>query len=109
MKTIKMTSQQYIALATVGVMSAGIVGSASVAHAGAKSKRNLAIGLGAVTAYGIIKKNKTVAIAGGLGTAYAYSKYKKAQKAEDRNEQARVQWYKNRYGRSWRNYYKKGA
>lgn len=109
MKTIKITSQQAIALATVGAMSAGIVGSAGVAHAGSKGKRNLAIGLGAVTAYGIVKKKRTLAIAGGLGTAYAYSKYRKAKKAEGRNEQARVQWYKNRYGRSWRNYYRKGA
>ena len=33
---------------------------------GTKGKRNLAIGLGAVTAYGLIKKKKTVAIVGGV-------------------------------------------
>jgi hypothetical protein len=106
---MKTTTHSQVALATLGVMSASIIGSAGVAHADAKSKRNLAIGLGAVTAYGLLKKNKTVAIAGGLGTAYAYSKYSKAKKAEDRNEARRTQWYQQRYGSNWRQYYRKGS
>jgi hypothetical protein len=34
---------------------------------------------GAVTAYGLLKGNKTAAIAGGLGTAYAYKRYRDAK------------------------------
>ncbi len=106
MKTIKLTSQQAIALATLGVMSAGTLGGMSVAQANTKGKRNLTIGLGAVTAYGLIKRNKTVAIAGGLGTAYAYSRYRKAHKQDKRRSQL---WYRNRYGRNWRNHYRMGG
>jgi hypothetical protein len=108
MKTIKMTSQRMVALATLGVMTAGTLGSMGVAQASSKSKRNLALGLGAVTAYGLIKKNKTIAIAGGLGTAYAYSKYRKAKKQEKAQGRRSQQWYKNRYGSNWRNHYVRG-
>jgi hypothetical protein len=43
------------------------------AQASKKSRRNTAIGLGAMTAYGLLNGNKTLSIVGGLGTAYAYS------------------------------------
>ena len=96
-----------IALGTLGVFALTAFGGAmQPAQASAKGKRNLAIGLGAVTAYGIVKKNKTVAIVGGVGTALAYRSYKKsARKAEQR----RIQWYKNRYGRNWRARYNRGT
>ena len=92
---MKILTQRKTAVALLGVMAASTLG-AGVVHAGSKGRRNTTIGLGAVTAYGLLKKNKTVAIAGGLGTAYAYSKYRKAKKAEDRNRDAR------RYGTSRR-------
>ena len=102
-----------IALGTLGVMTASAMGGLALtstsAEAGSKGRRNTTFGLGAVTAYGILKKKPVVAIAGGIGTAVAYSKYKKAKKAEKRNESARIQWYQQRYGRFWRNYYKPGA
>src|SRR5438105_2809442 len=81
-KTMKTTTQRKVALTTLGVMAATTVGgmglgTMGVAQASAKGKRNLALGLGAVTAYGLLKHNKTATIVGGLGTIYAYSKYKK--------------------------------
>lgn len=89
---MKTSSTKMVALSTLGVMAASMVGGMSLStapvYASAKSKRNLAIGLGAVTAYGIVKKKKTLAIGAGLGTAYAYSRYKKAKKAEDRQRSA---------------------
>lgn len=77
-----------VALSTLGVMAAstigGLVVTSAPAEAGSKGRRNTTIGLGAITAYGLLKKKKTVAIAGGIGTALAYSKYRKAKKAEQR-------------------------
>jgi hypothetical protein len=107
MKTNTITSQKFVALATLSIMGAGTLGTAGVALAGSKGRRNTTIGLGAITAYGILKKKKGVAIAGGLGTAYAYTRYRKAKKTERRGEARRIQWYKNRYGRNWRSYYRK--
>jgi hypothetical protein len=106
---MKITKQRSIALATLGVMTASTLGTVGVANAGSTGRRNTTIGLGAVTAYGLLKKNKTVAIAGGLGTAYAYTKYRKARKVEKNREARRIEWYKSRYGRNWRNFYQRGA
>ena len=103
------TTQSKVALGTLGVMLASTMGGMSVAHAGSKGRLNTTIGLGAVTAYGLLKKKKTVAIVGGLGTAYAYTKYRKAKKVENNREARRIEWYKNRYGRNWRNFYQRGA
>ncbi len=92
-----------VAFVTLGVFSATSLGVLSLpADASTKGRRNTTIGLGAVTAYGLIKRNKTVAIAGGIGTAIAYSRYNKSKK-RDRNR--RQSWYKRRYGRSWRNHF----
>ena len=96
-----------VALGTLGVFALTAFGGAmQPAEAAAKGKRNLAIGLGAVTAYGLVKKNKTVAIVGGVGTALAYRSYKKSAKKE---EQRRIQWYKQRYGSNWRARYNRGT
>ncbi len=95
-----------IAMGTLGAMALTTMGGMSAVQAGTKGKRNLAIGLGAVTAYGIVKKKRTLAIAGGVGTALAYRSYKKSAKAEERRRQA---WYQQRYGRNWRTYYKRGT
>ena len=83
------TTQSKVALGTLGVMLASTMGGMSVAHAGSKGRLNTTIGLGAVTAYGLLKKKKTVAIAGAVGTAYAYSKYRSAKKNESRQRNAR--------------------
>jgi hypothetical protein len=87
-ETMKIHTNRTIALSTLGVMTASMMGgvalTADPAHAGSKGRRNTTIGLGAVTAYGLLKKKKTVAIGGALGTAYAYSRYRKAKKQERR-------------------------
>ena len=106
---MKTTTQNKIALATLGVMSISTIGSVGVANASTKGRLNTTLGLGALTAYGLLKKNNTIAIAGALGTAYAYSKYSKAKKEEDRDEARRAQWYRERYGSAWRNHYRPGA
>jgi uncharacterized membrane protein YebE (DUF533 family) len=110
---MKINTNRKIALGTLGVMTASTLGGLALisapAQAGSKGRLNTTLGLGAVTAYGLLKKKKTVAIAGAVGTAVAYSKYNKARKQEKRDEARRVQWYQNRYGRFWRNYYKPGA
>lgn len=98
-----MNTTKIVALGTLGAMSLGTIASMSVpAHAGSKGRRNTTIGLGAITAYGLLKRNKKVAIIGGIGTAVAYSRYRSAKKKEDRRSRA---WYQNRYGRNWRNHY----
>jgi hypothetical protein len=55
------------------------------AQASKKGRLNTVIGAGAVTAYGLLKGNKTLAILGGLGTAYAYKRYRDAVKSERRH------------------------
>lgn len=56
------------------------------AHAGSKGRRNTTIGLGAVTAYGLLKRKKKLAIIGGIGTGIAYYRYRQARKSEKRRE-----------------------
>ena len=106
---MKTTSQRRIAVATLGVMAASTLGATTAAHAGSKGRLNTTLGAGAITAYGLLKGNKTVAIAGALGTAYAYTKYNSAKKAEKRtaqiNQRRSAQWYQQRYGRNWRNHF----
>ena len=92
-----------VALTMLGVLSVSSLGLLSApAQASTKGKRNTTIALGAVTAYGLLKRNKTVAIAGGVGTAIAYSRYNKSKKRDRNRRQA---WYRQRYGRNWRNHY----
>lgn len=92
-----------VALTMLGVLSVSSLGLLSTpAQASTKGKRNTAIGLGAVTAYGLIKHNKTATVIGGVGTVIAYSQYAKSKK---RDKQRRQAWFKRRYGRNWRNHY----
>jgi len=70
-------------LGTAAVMTASsVVGPLmSASHASVEGRRNTALAAGAVTAYGLIKRKKTVAIVGGLGTLYAYKRYRDAKKS----------------------------
>jgi hypothetical protein len=81
---------------------------AGTAPAQAKSKtwKKIAIGAGAVTGYGLLKGKGKVATIGGLATAGSYVMYKKSKKKEEAKRQA---WYKQRYGKNWRNHYKPGS
>lgn len=92
-----------VAFATLGVLSVSSLGLLSTpVEASTKGRRNTTIALGAVTAYGLLKHKKGVAIAGGIGTAIAYSRYSKSKK---RDKQRRQAWYRSHYGRNWRNHY----
>ncbi|HVF10263.1 MAG TPA: hypothetical protein VNA16_05645, partial [Abditibacteriaceae bacterium] len=75
---MKKQANRWIAFGLLGAMAATTFGGVGMpaAHASAKGRRNTTLGLGAVTAYGLIKKKKTVAIAGAVGTAVAYSRYR---------------------------------
>ena len=104
--------KRFIGLSVVTALTATTLGFgiAKPAEASTKGRRNTTIALGAVTAYGLLKKNKKVAIAGGVGTAIAYNRYAKKKSWEKRTaEQRRQAWYQQRYGRNWRAHYKKGS
>ena len=102
---------RFVALSVLFALMLTTLGAAFVtpAEASSKGRRNTTIALGAVTAYGLLKKKKTVAIAGGLGTAYAYTRYRKSKKRDRAREAQRVQWYQQRYGRTWRTPYRYGT
>lgn len=112
MKTI--TTHRALALGTLATMLATTLAGAGFTAAEAQKSsnawRNIAIGAGAVTAYGVVKKNKTATIAGGAGTAYSLYRYKRARDKEKKVKEARrIRWYKARYGRNWRTYYRRGT
>lgn len=90
-------TSKLIALGTAGVLMAGTFGGLglSEAQASTKGRRNTTIGLGAVTAYGLLKHKKKVAIAGGIGTAIAYSRYRKSKKRDARRRHYRSSRYRH--------------
>ena len=61
---------KWAALPLAVVMGAGI---AAPAHASREGRRNTAIALGAVAAYGVVKKNPTIAGLGTAGALYSYT------------------------------------
>ena len=82
-----MKLNQRLALLSAAVMSVSTLAGPMLAPAQAastKGRRNTAIAAGAVTAYGLLKGNKTVTILGGLGTAYAYKRYRDAKNSNRR-------------------------
>lgn len=98
----------YAALAAIAVcavsMSAPIIANAQssldqASHRRQKTKndwRNIAIGSGAATAYGLIKHDKTVTILGAAGTLYSLDRYEKDRKSQSKTDRARA----DRYGRA---------
>lgn len=107
MKTIKTNTNRWIALGTLGAMTlGGVAVTATPVEAGSKTWKKVTIGAAAVTGYGLIKKKGKVATIGGVATAGSYLMYRKSKKKEEARRQA---WYRQRYGRNWRNYYKPGA
>lgn len=94
-----------VAMGTTTVMGPFILS----AEASSKGRRNTAIAAGAATVYGLLKGNKTIAIVGGLGTAYAYKRYRDAKKSERRQTIGQVfgatpvyDSHRRRYSRSSR-------
>jgi len=97
---------RWIALSVLFAMLLTTLGGfVTPAHAGAKGRRNTTIGLGVLTGIALLKHKKTLAIAGALGTAYAYHRYRKAKKSERRHSRL---WYQRRYGRNWKYHYYHG-
>ena len=81
---------------------------AGAAYAGSKGKRNTAIGLGAVAAYGIIKKKPLVAGLAGGGAIYSYMQSRKdarRERARRRSRAYRKVYYRN--GRRYVRYYRR--
>ena len=64
------------------------------AEASTKGRRNTAIGLGILTGVALVKGKTGLAVAGALGTAYAYHRYRKGKKADRR----RAAWWRSHHG-----------
>jgi hypothetical protein len=95
-----LTKQRSVAFGTLAVFSATILGGAITAQpvqADSKTWKKVAVGAGAVTAYGLLKGKGKVATIGGLATAGSYLKYRSDKKKEDRNRNRRnARYYRRR-------------
>lgn len=84
------SKQRITALATLGVFTAtifgGVLTTPTPASADSKTWKKVAIGAGAVTAYGLVKGKKKVATVGGLVTAGSYLKYRSDKKKENKRK-----------------------
>ncbi len=93
------SKQRSVAFGTLAVFSAAVLGSMAMpqaAQADSKTWKKVAIGAGAVTAYGLVKGKGKVATIGGLATAGSYLKYRSDKKKEDRNRNRRAARYYRR-------------
>lgn len=92
--------QRTIALGTLAVVGATTFGGVAVQPAQASSStwKKIAIGAGAVTAYGLLKGKKDVATIGGVAAVGSYLKYRDEKKDEEREREAR----ENRWRRDYR-------
>jgi len=101
---MKRQTNRWIAVGTLGVMSIGGMGFLSGTAQAKKSTlyKYGTIAGAAVTGYGLVKGKGKVATVGALATAGSYYMYKHSKKNE---EERRQDWYRNRYGNSWRNHY----
>jgi hypothetical protein len=100
-----LNKQRTIALGTLGVLSATLMGglvAPTPAQASSSTWKKVAIGAGAVTAYGLVKHKGKIATIGGLATAGSYLKYRHDKKKETRSRA----WYQRRYGRNWQKHYR---
>ena len=105
-------TNRWIALCVLFAMMLTTLGGLFVrpAQAGAKGRRNTTIALGALTGVALLKHKKKLAIAGAVGTAWAYKRYRNQKKRERRAREARrIRWYQQRYGRYWRYHYRPGV
>jgi hypothetical protein len=96
--------QHWLARITaLAVLVSLLVITAPGVNASSKGRRNTTIGLGAATAYSLLRGKTTQGLILGAGTAYAYSRYRKSRKAEKRRAQlARNSRYRTRYHRRYR-------
>lgn len=88
--------QRTVALGTLGVMSATLLGGAmsTPAQASSSTWKKIAIGAGIVTGYGLLKHNNKLALIGGLATAGSYYKYKQDKKKEASRYRRSVRYYR---------------
>jgi len=95
------TKQKSVALATLAAVVTTSCASVFVqpAEANSNSWKNWAIGGAAITGYGLVQHNRGLALAGAVGTIYAYSRYRHARKREKQAEWRREHWhrYHHRY------------
>lgn len=100
--------KRIVALSTLAAMTLTTFGAAlTPAQAiSTSAKKKIAIGGAAVGAYGLLKGRKKTAIIGGAVAAGSYLWYRKSKKREEARRQA---YYRQRYGRNWRNHYKSGT
>jgi len=95
---VKQTNR-WIALGTLGVMTAGTLGmGVTAAQAGSTGRRNTTLALGALTVGALVKKKKKAAIVGAVGTAWAYKRYSN-EKRRERNRYNSQLLRRGRYGR----------
>ncbi len=94
-----------VSFALLGVLATSALGGAFAPVAQAKGSSTWKTGAivgGVLGGYGLLKKNKTVGLAGvGVG-AYSLYRLNKAKRNEKR--QSRL-FYQRRYGRNWRSHY----
>jgi hypothetical protein len=68
-----------------GLLTVGAPG----AHASSKGRKNTTLGLGALSAYGLLTGKTAMGLLAGGGTAYAYKRYRDAKKSDSRNRLSR--------------------
>lgn len=92
-RTLRMTALAMVS--SLGLM----LGSAGVAEAGSKGRRNTAIGLGAVALYGVVKKKPVVAGVAGGGAIYSYMSSRQKARGERNRRRSRAsrRSYSRRY------------
>jgi hypothetical protein len=67
-------------------------------QASSKGRLNTTLGLGAATAYTLLRGKTVPGLLLGAGTVYAYSRYRSAHNSERRNRYSRVRYYRTRSG-----------
>ncbi len=100
-----MLTRRIHAVVLAAVTAVGAIAAAAVpARADSEGTwRALTYGLGGLTAYGAVKRSPTMAIIGAAGTAYSYSRWKRAVRDRHRREA----YYRYRV-RGYRGYYRPG-
>jgi len=76
-----------------GLFAAGTPG----VQASSKGRKNTTIGLGAATAYSLMRGKGTQGLVLGAGTAYAYKRYRDSRKSEKRRARAARARVNSRY------------
>ncbi len=94
---MKKMRTRIVALATLGALALTSFGRVAPAHAGSKGRKNVMLGAAAVTAYGLLKHRRGLAVAGAVGTGVAYHNYRAAKQRENREASYRSYLERQRY------------